>query len=948
MSMVQSSSAFVPPRARARSERPLETAGRPARVERTVSWQRPASAQLGSLTGWTAMWDKDTDVPLRMWGPGVIVAGSVADPAIAEAAARRFLADHLGVLAPGAALADFTLVANQLGMTGDVRTVAFEQRSNGLRVIGGSIGFAFKGDHLSLVSSTALPNVTAAIPATHLTAVGLAANAVTWLAAFGHTVREHAARPRFLPAAGERVILPIIHARAAGAAPDIEYHASETVLVESTTGAAGRWQVYLDAATGAPLARESVLEMFTGTLLFDAPDQSPSQPRGNPKPAPFLNSMINGLAVTSDGSGVATFTGTDPASVQMSLAGTFVVVSDAAQALATATLPLPSEGSALWTEASLPASDAELDAYIAANRAKAFVKAQLHPNATASEWLAQQLSVTVNEGSPSDPDESCNAYSTGDDIHFYVAGPITLPNGSAGECENTGRMADVVMHESGHSVHNNSVIPGQGAFGVGGARGLSEGLADTLAVSITGDHGLGRGFFLDDEPLRELDPAVPKTWPVASGEPHDEGEIIGESLWGLRTTLITKLGQDAGFAQLLKIYYGIMQRSPDIPSSYAEALLADDDDGDLSNGTPDQCEIDSNFGLHNLADPQAELALELKPPVINGFDVTLTAPTITGACPPAATVTGASLVWHTRANPTDATIALTAGAGNTYAGSIPTQADGNTILYQVDIALSDGTSVTYPANPADPYYEAYVGAVTNIYCTGFEPGFDGWTHSGTKDEWQVGAPVGLGGDPDAAHGGSNVVGVDLGAGSGANDDGMYEASAHETLVSPMIGTAGHASVHLQYWRWLGVEDAEFDHATISANGTQVWTNKKTGMDPEGSDEVNHVDHEWVFEDVDLTAAIGSGSNVQVTFGLTSDEGLELGGWTLDDVCIVAVAPAPPGVGSGSDMGSDAGSDGGDGATMDGGGCCSAGGNPAGPALLAMFTLGLVLRRRRRA
>src|SRR5439155_20744342 len=121
------------------------------------------------------------------------------------------------------------------------------------------------------------------------------------------------------------------------------------------------------------------------------------------------------------------------------------------------------------------------------------------------------------------------------------------------------------------SVHFNSIIPGQGQFD----GSLSEGLADTMCVSITGDSGMGRGFFFTNAPLRDVNPTVKKKWPQdADGEVHDEGEIIGESLWDTRVALQNKLGTAAGYTQFLKIYYGIMQRSSDIPSSYAEALAA--------------------------------------------------------------------------------------------------------------------------------------------------------------------------------------------------------------------------------------------------------------------------------------------------------------------------------------------------------------------------------------
>ena len=82
-------------------------------------------------------------------------------------------------------------------------------------------------------------------------------------------------------------------------------------------------------------------------------------------------------------------------------------------------------------------------------------------------WLSQRLQVTVNI------DDTCNAYSDGQTINFYRA---------SNWCENTGRLADVIYHEFGHSLHLYAMLPGAGTFD----ESLSEGLADTLAASITG------------------------------------------------------------------------------------------------------------------------------------------------------------------------------------------------------------------------------------------------------------------------------------------------------------------------------------------------------------------------------------------------------------------------------------------------------------------------------
>jgi MYXO-CTERM domain-containing protein len=302
------------------------------------------------------------------------------------------------------------------------------------------------------------------------------------------------------------------------------------------------------------------------------------------------------------------------------------------------------------------------------------------------------------------------------------------------------------------------------------------------------------------------------------------------------------------------------------------------------------------------------------------------------------------------------TVNLTAN-GNTWSGAIPQQPDGTVVLYSVAVTLSDTTVVTYPENKADTQYQMYVGPVTKIWCDDFE-GASMWTHTGTpatSDQWAVGAPMGIGGDPKTAHGGSNVFGIDLGS-----DDGLYEANGNTYAESPDVDLMGNTNVRLQYYRWLNVEDGVYDQATISANGTQLWTNFASQGMPT-STEINHTDKEWRFQDVDLSAQATTGK-IKLRFGLKSDPGLQLGGWTIDDVCIVAVGKAAGTCGNGTvDPGEqcdDGNTTDGDGCSStcqdetgtkgkDSGGCCSIGGSAGGPLLLGLFTFGLVFARRRR-
>jgi MYXO-CTERM domain-containing protein len=93
-------------------------------------------------------------------------------------------------------------------------------------------------------------------------------------------------------------------------------------------------------------------------------------------------------------------------------------------------------------------------------------------------------------------------------------------------------------------------------------------------------------------------------------------------------------------------------------------------------------------------------------------------------------------------------------------------------------------------------------------------------------------------------------------------------------------------VHLQYRRWLNVEDSFFDKGSIYANDMLAWRNLDS--DQGNSSSTHHQDGEWRFHDVPLSSYI-SGNTVKIKYEIDSDQGLELGGWTIDDFCIVAIS-----------------------------------------------------------
>lgn len=842
------------------SDGALEVVGpRRARPVRAVRWAAPAGRAQSAWTAfrsahgasWRGAWDVATGVPARIFGAGIAAPGAVADPHAAAAATRALLADHIELVAPGAVAADFALAGNV--EDGGVRTVGYFQHHRGVRVLGGQVSFRFKADRLVVIGSEAMPDVHVDAVAPRVGADVARDAALRWM--------ETDLRAR--AAAGDvdgPFILPIL---TDDAAPEYRLVWRARVDVADPIGA---WDVYVDALTGEPVAREQTLRFASATLHYDAPMRWWGAERDD-HPAPGVAMTVDGaMAVTDDAGAFAWTTGTAASGVAR-VTGPLVDVDNAAGPDASEAFSVGDGAAIRWSSADDEFIDAQLTTYIHAHIAKAWGRAV---SGGQIEWLDQQLQATVNI------DATCNAFSDGDAIHFFRAG---------GGCGNTARIADVVYHEFGHSFHKHVIIPGAGAFD--GA--LSEGISDYIAATITGDAAMGRGFFNDDEPLRHLDQDRDAVWPDDIGPVHTTGLIIGGALWDLRKNLIGSLGPAAGVARADYLFYQALRRSSDIPSMYVEVLLADDDDGNLDNGTPNHCAIDEAFGRHGLADPDGLGVHGVARPIRDGWSVMVEL-RASGMCP-AIAVQSAALHWEVRGGDASGTVDMQA-AGNWRTGAIPEQPWGQVVRYRVELALANGEVVQYPHNAAAPWYELFVGDVTPLYCTDFEGAEPpaGWWHELVDgqsqegaDDWQWGAPAGKVGsrDPAAPHSGVAAFGNDLGI---DNWNGRYQPNKVNALYAPLvtgIDAGRYDQVRLHYWRWLTVEDGYYDEARILAGGAPVWSNLAT----EENGAVHHEDREWVFHDVDLTDAVRDGK-VQVSFELSTDGGFELGGWTIDDFCIV--------------------------------------------------------------
>jgi subtilisin-like proprotein convertase family protein len=324
----------------------------------------------------------------------------------------------------------------------------------------------------------------------------------------------------------------------------------------------------------------------------------------------------------------------------------------------------------------------------------------------ANAWLQDQVTVNVNTGS------GCNANWNGD-INMQRAG-----NG----CGNTGEQQGVLVHEWGHGYDHNDG---------GGVDVPGEAYADVVSIFASRTSCISRGWYNDGRTctgygdtcltctgIRDHDwaarqnntPATPENFatfcPSGPGgpcgkEPHCEAYPIGETIFDLATRDLPAAGLDPDSAWQLaeRLWYSTRQSSGgDVYNCfrtwlahscfathwYQRMLVADDDDADLSNGTPHAAALFAAFDRHEIAcgnasDPENQS---------------------TSSCP-AIAAPGLSLVEIPSG--TELSWAAVAGAGEirVYRGDLGCDRQ------QVAIASLAGSATSYLDSVADPELPRY-------------------------------------------------------------------------------------------------------------------------------------------------------------------------------------------------------------------------------------------------
>jgi len=460
---------------------------------------------------------------------------------------------------------------------------------------------------------------------------------------------------------------------------------------------------------------------------------------------------------------------------------------------------LTANGSVLFTNSN--STIQERTAYWAVNEVHTHLK-NIFPTFTG---LDSPLETNIDEAG------SCNAFFDGSSINFYAEG---------GGCNATAKIPDVVYHEYGHAINSGRYNSGSGMWN--GA--MNEGFADIWALSLTNSPILGAGWDLVDPTIsvRRYDQDR-KVYPQdLVGEVHADGEIIAGAFWDTYLNL-NDMNQ---MLDLFKYTYDSGVDGADglegtiFTDILLEVLYADDNDANLTNGTPNDAAIVSAFALHGIT-LLSNAVISHNPVSVAAGNSAISISASVGITYPWAL---GSADCHYRLNDTNSWTNMPMSGTSSFTTTIPSQPNGTVVAYYISLTDNYGneSGVTpvaanlAPINNANLPYFILVG-----YELSEEEDFDfsfGFWQTGTTNDnattgmWEIGSPIGSFADPsdpsticqtDAQHtiGGfqcaftGNAASTNDGLGTNDVDGG------HTTLLSPYYDLTSYTNPAFSYYRW---------------------------------------------------------------------------------------------------------------------------------------------------
>jgi len=355
-----------------------------------------------------------------------------------------------------------------------------------------------------------------------------------------------------------------------------------------------KWLYFVDAKTGEIIFRETLLIFISGNVTAQVFPETPAQSQvtvnlTNNNVTIWQNGSMISSALTNNGFyNVSNVTGN--ITVKANLEGPYARILNADQSRAYHEYNTTGNSTHNWNwnESDSSDRDEESNVFYHMNIIHDYFTSGDPFNITQMNF---QMNATVQFGGA-----SCNAFydTVLDSLSFY---------GGAAGCDNPALSADVVYHEYTHAVtfHIYGTIP---YYKITGA--MSEAFSDYFAATITNNPAIGEDNW--NSPIRNLSntksylnsshyQTCPAGETPSEGNDycyvHDNSEVLGGALWDFRELVGNATADDL-------IIRAIKAQPHSFSELLEDMLVIDDDNANLSDGTPNSTYICQAFSNHDI------------------------------------------------------------------------------------------------------------------------------------------------------------------------------------------------------------------------------------------------------------------------------------------------------------------------------------------------------------
>ncbi len=481
---------------------------------------------------------------------------------------------------------------------------------------------------------------------------------------------------------------------------------------------------YVDAMTGELLYRSNAVnETFEVTVKGKLYASAPTAPTTDLPISDMRVSVTGSTDVVTDANGYADFPSAfAPANVTYHVNGPWSYVREGGNPVSFQAVMLTS--GATYDLPSADTSSKEfraVSAFYYVNRIHDYMKSFWPTFTGMDNAINTNVDLTNNQ--------QCNAfYQNGQySINFYPPQP---------SCRAFSIVSDIVYHEYGHGICYR-FYSSQGTNFSNGA--LGEAYADIWAMGLNRDGVVGDGAYLNGGNIRSYTGA-PKVYPTdIRGEVHADGEIIAGAWWDVAQNM-------GSIDDMMDLFALTHYDVPNAPNGMEgdlyydvliSALMNDDNDGNLGNGTPHFTQIAEAFarhGIYLLNDvdfEHTEVAHQAaNTPVSISGNLILTNPSF---------FNNILLHYRNRYAGTWDSVAMTNTSGSTYTAQIPAMPGGAIVDYFFSARDIINEAVGVPSR-YNPYANASLNTLPYQYGVGLNIPRYKYDFEGDITGWQIGMP----------------------------------------------------------------------------------------------------------------------------------------------------------------------------------------------------------------